>query len=112
MFIKKFVPCIYLYNGHAVRTLEDTTVVETDPYRLVQRYMENGADEIIVFDMSSDDAEHEEALDIIKEIAKLSEVDVIGGGNVKRMEDVKKLLYAGCAKAILDNRLQSNVDIT
>ncbi len=112
MFIKKFVPCIYLYNGHAVRTLEDTTVVETDPYRLVQRYMENGADEIIVFDMSSDDAEHEEALDIIKEIAKQSEVDVIGGGNVKRMEDVKKLLYAGCAKAILDYRLQSNVDIT
>lgn len=112
MFIKKFVPCIYLYNGHAVRTLEDTTVVETDPLRLVQRYMENGADEIIVFDMSETDEEHDMAIDMIKEIAKQSEVDVIGGGNVKRMEDVKKLLYAGCAKAILDYRLQSNIDIT
>ena len=112
MFIKKFVPCIYLYNTHAVRNLEDTTVVETDPIRLVRDYMEKGADEIIVFDMSSDDAGHEEALDIIKEIVRESEVDVIGGGNVKRMEDIKKILYTGCAKAILDYDIQSNIDIT
>jgi phosphoribosyl-ATP pyrophosphohydrolase/phosphoribosyl-AMP cyclohydrolase len=112
MFIKKFVPCIYLYQTHAVRGLEDTQVVETDPLRLVHKYMENNADEIIVFDMSETDEEHEIAIDILKEIAKESEVDVIGGGNIKRMEDVKKILYAGCAKAILDYSLQSNIDIT
>ncbi len=112
MYIKKFIPCIYLYNLHAVRNLEDRSIVETDPLRLVQRYMENGADEIIVFDMSEGDKEHEEALDMIKEIAKLSEVDVIGGGNIKRMEDVKKLLYAGCNKAILDYNNPGNIEIT
>ena len=112
MFIKKFVPCIYLYKTFAVRGLDDTTVVETDPIRLVHEYMENGADEIIVFDMSVTDEEHEEALDSIKEIARESEVDVIGGGNVKRMEDIKKLLYAGCAKAILDYDIPSNIEIT
>lgn len=112
MFIKKFVPCIYLYQTHAVRGLDDTSIVETDPLRLVHKYMENNADEIIVFDMSETDEEHEIAIDILKEIAKESEVDVIGGGNIKRMEDVKKILYAGCAKAILDYSLQSNIDIT
>ena len=35
MLVKKFVPCIYLYNGHAVRRLTDLSVVETDPLRLV-----------------------------------------------------------------------------
>ncbi len=112
MYIKKFVPCIYLYNTHAVRSLDDTTVVETDPLRLVSSYMENGADEIIVFDMSYDDASHEEALDLIKEIVKTSEAPVIGGGNVKRMEDIKKILYTGCSGAILDYRLASNIEIT
>ncbi|MCR4617113.1 MAG: bifunctional phosphoribosyl-AMP cyclohydrolase/phosphoribosyl-ATP diphosphatase HisIE [Lachnospiraceae bacterium] len=112
MFIKKFVPCIYLYQTHAVRGLEDTSVVETDPLRLVHKYMESNADEIIVFDMSYDDESHEEALDIIKEICKESEVDVIAGGNVKRMEDIKKILYTGCAKAILNYDIQSNIDIT
>lgn len=112
MLVKKFVPCIYLYRQHAVRGLNDTTIVETDPLRLVQLYNENNADELIVFDMSEDDASHEEALDMLKEICALAEVDVIGAGNVKRMEDIKKLLYTGCKKAVLDYEKEGNIAIT
>ena len=67
MIIKKFVPCIYLYHEHAVRNLTDTTIVDTDPVRLADYYCEHNADELIVFDMSEGDAEHDAALDIIKE---------------------------------------------
>ena len=112
MIVKKFVPCIYLYNNHAVKSLTDTTVVETDPLRLVTLYNENNADELIVFDMSHGDQEHEAALDMLKEICSQAEVDVIGAGNIKRMEDVKKLLYAGCKQAILDYEQESNIAIT
>ena len=112
MITKKFVPCIYLYHEHAVRSLADTSVVETEPLRLVHYYNENNADELIVFDMSEGDGEHEAALDILKEICETAEMDVIGAGNVKRMEDVKKLLYAGCKKAILDYEEESNIGIT
>lgn len=109
---KKFVPCIYLYQGHAVRSLEDTTVVENDPLALVRLYNENNADELLVFDMSSGDAEHDAALDIMKEICAVAEMDVIGSGNVKRMEDIKKILYTGCKKAVLDYEKESNIAIT
>lgn len=112
MIIKKFVPCIYLYHEHAVRNLTDTTIVDTDPVRLSDYYCEHNADELIVFDMSEGDAEHDAALDIIKEICTRAEVDVIGAGNVKRMEDIKKLLYAGCKKAVLDYEKESNIEIT
>lgn len=112
MIIKKFVPCIYLYHEHAVRTLTDTTIVDTDPIRLARLYSENNADELIVFDMSSEDAEHEAALDIMKEICTVCEMDVIGAGNIKRMEDVKKILYTGCKKAILDYEKESNIAVT
>ncbi len=112
MSVKKFIPCIYLYQGNAVRGLHDTTVVEADPLRLVNLYNENNADELLVFDMSHGDAEHEAALDVIKEICALAEVDVIGAGNVKRMEDVKKLLYAGCKRAVLDYTKEENIGIT
>jgi len=109
---KKFVPCIYLYRCHAVRSLADRSVVETDPLRLVGLYNENGADELIVFDLSEGDQEHEEALDLIKEICAMAEMDVIGAGNVKRMEDIKKLLYAGCRRAVLDFGREENISIT
>lgn len=112
MIVKKFVPCIYLYHEHAVKSLTDTTVVETDPLRLVRLYNENNADELIVFDMSEGDEEHEAALDILKEICSLAEMDVIGAGNIKRMEDVKKLLYAGCRRAVLDYEKEENITIT
>ena len=112
MIVKKFVPCIYLYHQHAVKSLTDTTIVETDPLRLVHLYNENNADELIVFDMSEEDADHEEAIDMIKDICASAEMDVIGAGNIKRMEDVKKLLYAGCKKAVLDYEKESNLSIT
>lgn len=112
MIVKKFVPCIYLFRQHAVAGLTDTSVVETDPLRLVRLYNESNADELIVFDMSEGDEEHEAALDIIKEICAEAEVDVIGAGNVKRMEDVKKLLYAGCKRAVLDYEKEGNIAIT
>ena len=111
MITKKFVPCIYLLRTHAVRNLKDTTIVDTDPVRLAKYYSENNADELIVFDMSDNDAEHEEALDIMKEICACVEVDVIGAGNVKRMEDIKKILYTGCRRAVLDYEKESNISI-
>lgn len=112
MLVKKFVPCIYLYNGHAVRRLTDTSVVETDPLRLVRLYNESNADGLVVFDLSTDDAGHEEALDILKEICATAEMEVTGAGNVKRLEDVKKLLYVGCRRAVLDYTKDSNVALT
>ena len=112
MMTKKFVPCIYLYHEHAVKSLMDLTVVDTDPLRLVKLYNEAGADELLVFDLSSEDAEHDAALNLLKEICAAAEMDVIGAGNVKRMEDVKKLLYAGCKRAVLDYEKESNIAIT
>lgn len=112
MITKKFVPCIYLYHEHAIKSLSDTTIVDTDPVRLARYYSENNADELIIFDMSEGDAEHEAALDIMKEICATVEMDVIGAGNVKRMEDIKKILYTGCKKAILDYEKESNIAIT
>ena len=109
---KLFCASIYLYQGSAVRNLEDHTIVSDDPAALATYYCNNNADRVIVFDQSNTDNEHEAALDIIKKIALACEVPVIGAGNVKRMEDIKKLLYAGCAKAVLNYSKLSNIEIT
>ena len=94
MNYKKFIPCIYLYKGDAVKGFSDSTIIDTNPVALAKFYSDNNADELIVYDMSEGDAAHEEALDIIKSICSEAEIPVTGAGNVKRMEDVKKLLYA------------------
>lgn len=112
MAYKKFIPCIYLYKGNAVKSFTDSTILNTNPAALAKYYSDNNADELIVYDMSDGDAAHEEALDIIKDICGEAEIPVIGAGNVKRMEDVKKLLYAGCKKAALNYAKPGNIEIT
>lgn len=112
MYRKKFTASIYLYHTHAVTSLADKTIIDTNPVHLAKYYGEHNIDSLIVFDMSEGDAEHEEALDIIKEICASVEVTVCGAGNVHRMEDVKKLLYAGCQKAVLNYGKPENIALT
>lgn len=109
--IKKFVPCIYLKDEKAVKSFDCLDVINDDPVLLAEKYNDDNCDEIIVFDLSEGDNEHEKALDVIKDICNKVDVPVIGAGNVKRMEDIKKLLYAGCKKAALNFSKQGNIDI-
>lgn len=109
---KKIIPCIYLKDGAAVKGFNDFTVINSSAVSEAVKFSDAVCDEILVFDLSTDDASHEAALDVIKEICASVKVPVIGAGNVKRMEDIKKLLYAGCKKACLNYSKSSNVDIT
>ncbi len=79
---------------------------------LARYYSENGAEEILVFDHSDSDEEHEASLGLLKEICRASEIPVKAGGHICRLEDVKKILYAGCNKVILNYAKQSNIDLT
>ena len=109
---KKIIPCIYLFNKTAVKGFDDRTLVDADPLSLAKFYENNGADVLMIFDLSDSDESHEDALDIIKSICVALDIPVYGAGNVKRMEDIKKLLYAGCNKAALNYSKQCNIEIT
>lgn len=110
--MKRLIPCIYLYKEKAIKNFNDLTTVSDNPVSLAKFYSDNGADELIVFDMSKDDKEHDKALDILKEICATVEIPVTGAGNVKRMEDIKKILYTGCQKAVLNYDKAENIEIT
>lgn len=112
MNAKKMIPCIFLYNENAVKSIEDHTIIDTDPVHLAKYYASNDSDAILVFDLSQDiDEEHTAAVNCIKEICEAVEIPVYGAGNICRIEDVKKLLYAGCKRASLNYSKASNVEI-
>lgn len=110
--VKKFVASIYLKNGAATRSLSNSSIISEDPVSLALRYAGNGADEILIFDQSSNDEQHEQTIGIIRDICAQVGVPVIGAGHINRLEDVKKLIYAGCARAALNYSRESNIDLT
>ncbi len=109
---KLLVPVIYLKDGKAVAGFGDERAVsELSAAELAALFSDRGADELLVLDFSESDAEHDRAISELIRICDQAEVPVIGGGNVRRMEDVKKILYAGCRRAILNFSKESNCDL-
>ena len=60
--------------------------------QMAKHCCDNGADEILIYDWSVTDDDHEAAIAVIKEVCREADAPVIAGGRVKRMEDVKKYL--------------------
>ncbi|MCI8994490.1 MAG: bifunctional phosphoribosyl-AMP cyclohydrolase/phosphoribosyl-ATP diphosphatase HisIE [Lachnospiraceae bacterium] len=99
-------------NTGCIRLSQGLTEDKKDPVALAGYYSDNGADEILVFDLSHSEEEHEKNLGVLKEIVRTVEVPVKAAGHIQRLEDVKKILYTGCSKAILNYGKQSNIDLT
>lgn len=103
------IPSIYLYNGKVVNKKSKEIIGDGNPVSLATIYDNNGADELLIFDISSTDSEHEANISAMIQIADVVDIPMIVGGNVKRLEDVKKYIYTGAKKAIL--RAEENLDI-
>ncbi len=85
MDYKKIVPCISLENP-----IEDALF-----------FNDAGADEIAFFDSSCEREDIDKNIAIIKEITRQIDVPLIACGGVRRLEDIKKLLYAGASKVCM-----------
>ncbi len=97
---KKFIPGFCLFQGHAVSDQVSRTSLG-DPVALAMTYSDNLCDAIFVMDLSESDAEQEKNLDLIRKICRSCAVPVVVAGRIRRMEDVKKILYAGANQAAI-----------
>lgn len=102
MSFKRLRACIFIESGKAVKWFDDHTVISDDVVALAKYYNGHGADELLVFDLSTTDDEHDEAIGLLKRITRVVRTPIIAGGNIKRQEDVKKILYAGARRAMLN----------
>mgnify|MGYP001776198818 CR=1 FL=1 len=111
MSYKRLTPCIFIDGGKAVKWFDDRSVMADDVIELAKQYSEKGADELIVFDLSDSEEEHDESIDLIRKISRVISIPMIAGGNIRRTEDVKKLLYAGAKRAVLNFSRRSSIDL-
>ncbi len=111
MECKKLIAGFGIKNGRAVKLNHIQTCYEEDLLTLARYFGDSGADELFLYDLSETEEDHEKTIGLMKEVARLSDIPVIAGGRVKRLEDVKKYLYAGSKAAFLDAGIEENVDL-
>lgn len=108
---KKLIPSFGCREGQAIICDRGVEYYSDDIMTLCRFYSDNGADEILIQDLSETDEDHENVIGIIKAAAREVDTPIIAGGRTKRLEDIKKYLYAGAKAAFLDVSLQENVDL-
>lgn len=85
--------------------------LDGDVVSLCEKFENDGADEVMIMELSYDDESHERNIGRIKEIVDACDIPILLGGNINRLEDVKKYLYAGAKMAVLDDSRPSNVEL-
>ena len=100
---KRLIPCIFIHEGKAVKWFHNHEVLSEDVVALAKEYSECDAKELLVFDLSDSDEQHDIAIDLMKKINREIHIPMFAGGNIKRLEDAKKILYAGAKRVVLNS---------
>ena len=99
---RKLIPCIYIAGGKAIKWFNDREVLADNVVELAKHYSDRGADELLIFDLSDSDDDHEASLNLLRQIHNVISIPMVAGGNIKRMEDVQRILYSGAKRVILN----------
>ena len=95
MDIKKIIPCVTMEN----------------PVEEAKFYNDAGADEVAFFDANATRESIDKNIPIIKEITSEIDIPLIACGGVRRLEDIKKLLYAGASKVCMNSAPRNDISI-
>lgn len=107
---KQMIPCLYLQYEKAVTGFGQRNLFgDGDVEALGKFYGDKGADGLLIIDFSSEEQEHDRAILKIRDICRAVEIPVMTAGNIKCMDDIKKLIHAGCAKVVLNFSKESNI---
>ena len=109
--MKKIVPVLFLKDKEVYSDKKCCTKVQDDlsPVEICLRLEAASADEFLIMDLSYDDASHDAAISVIRDIGRETDLPLNVGGSIKRVEDVKKYLYAGARRAVLDAAVEADM---
>ena len=101
----------FAVSGAGVKSLSGSEAFQGTLPELASAVCAAGADQVLILDASLGDDEHEQVIGMIKETARQVDEPIFAGGRVKRLEDVKKYLYAGASAVFLDGDIPEQVDL-
>ena len=103
-FAKRIIPCLDVDNGRVVKGVNFVGLRDAgDPVEVAKRYNKEGADEITFLDITATHEKRKTIVDIVKEVAKEVFIPLTVGGGIRELNDIYKLLDAGCDKVSINS---------
>ncbi len=117
MLAKRVIPCLDVHNGKVTRGVQFGKAEAGelhnvgDPVELALRYNEQGADEMVFFDITASAHGRGTMIDVIERAADECFMPLTVGGGIRTVEDMHTMLKAGADKISINSSALATPDL-
>ena len=104
MITKRIIPCLDVKNGRVVKGVNFLGLNDvSSPIDLAKYYSNNGADELVFYDITASAEERKLFTEILTEVAKNVFIPLTVGGGINTVEDFDRVLKCGADKVSVNS---------
>ena len=104
MLAKRIIPCLDVRDGKVTKGVQFLKNVDVgDPVAMAHYYYNEGADEIVFYDITASNERRGIMLDVVRAVAHEIFIPFSVGGGLRTLEDMRAVLLAGAEKVSIDS---------
>ena len=112
MITKRIIPCLDVRDGRVVKGVNFTGLNDvSSPVELAKYYTENGADELVFYDITASAEGRRLFTDILCETARTVFIPLTVGGGINTVEDFDRVLKCGADKVSVNSGALKNPEL-
>jgi cyclase len=117
MLAKRVIPCLDVHDGQVTRGVQFGKAEAGElrnvgnPVELAVRYNDQGADELVFFDITASAHGRATMIDVIRRVADQCFMPLTVGGGIRTVEDMHTMLKAGADKISINSAALTSPDV-
>lgn len=104
MLAKRIIPCLDVRAGKVTKGVQFLENVDVgDPVAMARYYYEQGADEIVFYDITASNERRGIMIEVVRAVARDIFIPFSVGGGLRTVDDMRAVLLAGAEKVSIDS---------
>ena len=109
MLSKRIIPCLDVRDGKTTKGIRFKDNIDIgDPVQMARFYYEQGADEIVFYDITASSDRRDIMVDVVRRVAEEIFIPFSVGGGIRTIEDMRSVLLAGAEKVSINTAAVRN----
>jgi len=112
MISKRIITCLDVRNGKLTKGIKFKGNIDIgDPVEAAREYYEQGADEIVFYDITASSDGRDIMIDVVSRVAQTIFIPFSVGGGIRNLEDMRRVIMAGAEKVSVNSTAVTNPEI-
>ncbi|OPY14306.1 MAG: Imidazole glycerol phosphate synthase subunit HisF [Syntrophus sp. PtaB.Bin001] len=109
MLSKRIIPCLDVRAGKLTKGIKFKGNIDIgDPVEAARQYYQQGADEIVFYDITASSDRRDIMIDIVHKVAEAIMIPFSVGGGIRTVDDMRHVILAGAEKISVNSEAVKN----